>query len=521
MPFRRSVHQPTHGSWRRSRGTATLALLLPLLALAVVKSHSQRVYGGYVKKVDPAAFMTERSRIAISHVAVLDPTGERMLPDRNVLIEDGLIVAIEPGSTASESLAAGLQVVDGRGRYLIPGLVDAHVHLRKQPNDLLLYLANGITQVRDLAGSKADLALREAIENGRPGPRLTVASPMLFSGGFIKARFDAFVSPRRNAGSPGRAEALVDSLIDDGYDAIKTYADLDLDAYHAINRTAAARGMHTVGHLPDGFELADLATTQQREIAHIEEIIKVLQREYRALDRDDYADAFPAFVGSRADAIIDDLLAQGILVTTTLWLSEVIGDQAFDLTDALRRIVLEYANPAMVQGSPFVPEMGWLPETNMFVQPADTSEDERDRIRGLWAARAEGHRVLCRRMVERGVSLLAGTDATSHLTIAGFSLHDELESLVGCGLTPAGALRAATAVPDAFMQNDAGFIDVGRRADLVLLSANPLEDIRHTRRIEAVIADGRYRNRAELDRMLEAVRDAHAASRKFDLSAYQ
>ncbi|MEE4278519.1 MAG: amidohydrolase family protein [Halieaceae bacterium] len=199
----------------------------------------------------------------------------------------------------------------------------------------------------------------------------------------------------------------------------------------------------------------------------------------------------------------------------------MVGDQAFDLVDALRAIELEYANPAMVEGSPHVPEMGWLPETNQFVMPVDTPPAVEARTRAQWAAREDAHFVLCRRMVERGVRISAGTDATSHLVIPGFSLHDELQSLTRCGMSPADALKTATVVPDALMDGDAGFIAPGRRADLLLLSANPLEAIANTRRIEAVVADGRYLDRLMLDRMLEAVRDAHAASRKFDLPAYR
>ena len=512
---------PQHPHPRHCRGLAEALVLVPLLligaGLAVVKSHSHRVYGGYVQRVDPAPFAVAREHFAITGVSVLDPAGDEMLPDRTVVVDRGRIVSVARAS----DVPADARVIDGRGRYLVPGLVDAHVHLRKQPNDLLLYIANGVTHVRDLAGSEADLALREALRGERIGPRLTVASPLLFSGGPVKSRWEAFVSPRMSAGAAADAEALVASLIDAGYDAIKTYADLDLDTYRAINRAAAARGLHTVGHLPDGFDLAELATTHQRELAHVEELIKGLQREFRTLARDDYSTAFPGFVMARADAIIDDLLANDITVNSTLWLADVVGDQVFDLPDALRRIELEYANPAMVEGSPYVAAMGWLPETNMFVAPADTSADEEARIRGLWAAREAAHRVLCRRMVERGVRITAGTDATSHLAIAGFSLHDELASLVECGMTPADALRAATSVPAALMHSEAGSIAPGRRADLILLSANPLEDIRHTRRIEAVVADGRYLDRATLDKLLAAVREAHAASRKFDLSAYQ
>lgn len=445
---------------RAMRGAVTPIALVALLGLALVKSHVYRVYGGYVERVDPAQFATDVERVAITGVNVLSADGESMLPEQTVVLDEGRILSIAGGAEAP----AGVRVIDGRGKYLIPGLVDSHVHLRKQPNDLLLYIANGVTQVRDLAGSKGDLA-------------------------------------------------------DQGYDALKTYANIDMGSYRAINAEAAKRGIHTVGHLPFDMTLAELGETQQRELAHIEELIKPLQGEYAALGRDDYADNFPRFVAGRADAIIDDLLANDIVVNTTLWLSEVVGEQAFRLRDALRKLPLEYANPAMVEGSPYVDSVGWLPGRNQFEQPADTDTEARQRIERNWAARAEAHRVLFRRMVERGVRIIAGTDATSHLVIAGFSLHDELESLARNGMTPAQALRAATRTPTQLMRDDAGVIAEGRRADLLLLRENPLEDIRHAMAIEAVVLGGRWLDRERLNAMLDAVKEAHASSRKFDLNA--
>ncbi|MEE4299719.1 MAG: amidohydrolase family protein [Pseudomonadales bacterium] len=509
---------PRPNRLRKSMIISTVAVLLVgAVALALVWSHAHRIYGGYVEHVAADRFGAEGERLAVTNVDVLSPDGERMLPGRLVVIDAGRITSISrPGQ-----VPPGARVIDGTGHYLIPGLTDAHVHLRKQPNDLLLYVANGVTHVRDLAGSEADLVLREEIANGRIGPLLHVASPMLFNGGFAKRALHSFTAPRQAAGAPERAEKLVASLVAAGYDALKTYADLDLDTYRAINRVASTRGVYTIGHLPDGFDLEELASTEQREIAHIEELVKVLQFEFRAREAGDYASEFPAFVASRADAIIDALLASDITVNSTLWMMENVGDQVFGLEEALRRLPLAYANPAMVEGSPFVRQFGWLPGRNQFEAPADTSAEERQRIQALWDARAEAHRVLFRRMAQRGVRITAGTDATSHLVVPGFSMHDELASLVRNGMTPAQALRAATATPAAILGSDDGVLDAGRRADLVLLRADPLEDIRNTRAIEAVVLNGRWLDRAELDAMLDAVAAAHAASRNFDLAAYQ
>jgi hypothetical protein len=175
----------------------------------------------------------------------------------------------------------------------------------------------------------------------------------------------------------------------------------------------------------------------------------------------------------------------------------------------------------MIEGSAYVSSVGWLPGRNQFEVRDTVGAEERTRIEASWEARAEAHRVLFRRMVERGVRITAGTDATTHLVIPGLSLHAELESLVRNGMTPAQSLRAATVTPDQIMGGGAGFVAVGRRADLVLLSANPLTDIANTEQIEAVVVGGAVLDRELLDLMLARVDDANASSRRWDLSRFR
>jgi cytosine/adenosine deaminase-related metal-dependent hydrolase len=506
---------------RRTRRIAMWALaitvLLFALALALVKSHMHRLYGGYVAHADTTPFVTSPETLAITNVSVLSADGETMLPDRTVLVAAGRIAAIS-GDTA---IPAGTRAIDAHGKYLIPGLIDAHVHLRKQPNDLLLYLANGVTHVRDLAGSPDDLVWRAQIEAGRPGPRLTVASPQLFTAPRVRGWIQELIGFRQNVGSADRAERVVGALAAAGYDAVKTYSDIDVETFDAVQKAAAELGLHTVGHLPYGIPLDALATMEMRELAHIEEIVKVLRREFREQGRGDFSEEFPDYASQRADAIIDDLLANDIAVNSTLWLMENMGSQVFRLEEALSALPLAYANPAMLEGSPYTKEFGWLPGHNKFESVGETSPEERRRIEAAWEAGAEAHRRLARRMAERGVRVTAGTDATSHLAIPGFSLHDELDALVRNGMTPTQALRAATATPAEVMSSDDGVIAVGRRADLLLLSANPLDDIGHTRMIDAVVRNGALYDRARLDDMLDAVMQANAESRRFDLSRFR
>lgn len=497
-------------------GVVCFTVIALIAAMWLIKAHVYRIYGGRVQLVDPTQFETQILPTAITHVSVLSPDGEKMLGDRVVILDQGKIISVSQVTPALD----GMLVIDGSGKFLIPGLIDSHVHLRRQPNDLLLYIANGVTHIRNMSGSKRDLALRDELEEGRIGPHMYVASPMLFTSGRLSGWYTVLTGPWRNVGNAKHAKAVVLSLAEAGYDALKTYYNIDIDTYRAINKAAKEIGLYTTGHLPEDMKLDELRTTDQREIAHIEEIIKKLQNEFTAADIGDYSDEFPSFVEGREDAIIDDLLANDLTVNSTLWFMEIVGKQAFDLENQLKSIPLEYANPGMVEGSPYV-LVGWLPGRNKFEVTDEVTPEKKIAIERSWEARAEAHRVLFRKMVRRGVRVIAGTDATVNLVIPGFSLHNELESLTRNGMTPAQSLRAATATPARLMKSNEGIIEAGRRADLVLLTENPLTDITNTKTIEAVILGGRYLDRERLDEMLESVKEANASSRKFDLELYQ
>ncbi len=496
---------------------SVLAALSATVAMAWMAKDVNRAMGGEVREVDAADFAVASSNMAISGVSVLAPDGATMLADQVVLVSAGVIEAVGRDLSVPE----GYTVVDGRGRFLIPGLIDGHVHLRRQVNDLLLYVANGVTYVRDFAGSPTDLSWRAQIRSGRVGPGLYVTSPILFTDTYARGLYQAFNWPRRNVRSADRAAVVVDEVIDEGYDAIKIYEDTELDTFEALNNVAMQRGIHTVGHLPRGYALDDLGTTNLREIAHIEELVKALQAEFRAMERDDYFEAFPAYVAERSNKIIDDLLARRVVVNTTLWIMESIERQAFELTELLKEVELAHANPAMVEGDARFDESGWLPGNNKFETDDDLTEERREWIRSAWQTRFAAHEVLFKALIARGVTLVAGTDASSHLVIAGFSMHDELAALVRYGMTPQQALAAATTVPARLMGLQAGAILPGYRADLLLLSEDPLQNIEHTRAIAGVVLAGRWLPRTRLDQMLAAVAAANAESRVFDLKPYR
>ena len=489
-------------------------LLLTMLSLFWVNNELRYMYGTRTKLVDHTQFKSPQQLTAINNVSVLAPDGLTMLAGRTVLLDEGKIVSIDLNTVVPN----GAFVVNGGGKYLIPGLVDSHVHLWESENDLLLYLANGITHIREMTGTSDHLVWREEIENGRIGPKLFVTSPKLVTYGFFEGWFHALTRASVNIQEASEAEALVQSLSDKGYDALKLGTMLAPKNYRAINSAAKKKGIPAIGHFPLTMGLDELRTTEQSELAHIEEIIKPLLREFGSL-RDQGAEKFLEYVESRSKQIVDDLLKSNVAVTSTVFLMESLFTQKFDLETMLSKKPIEYVNPGVLESSPLAGR-GWLLGSNLYQVPVNTDPDDFPFRKQYWKAYASAHHILLKAMAQRGLKIMAGTDANVPVTVPGFSLHDELISLTKAGLSPSQSLLSATAVPADFMKSNSGKVSPGYRADLVLLTKNPLHDIENTKMIDAVISNGRFINRSQLDSMLKAVKEANNGSRKVNIGRF-
>jgi len=497
-------------------GLIVVGILCSIGMVIMIRSHVDTINGGRVAVAERTAFETEADSLVIQNVRVLSPDGSFFLNPRSVLIEDGTIVSINQGDSGPE----GARLINAQGRYLIPGLIDGNVDLRRQPNDLLVYLANGVTHVRDLSGQREDLDLASELESGRPGPTLSVASPKLYSAGLIESAWMSMTRVAVNLRHPERAVETVGELAEAGYDAISIDASLDPDVFQAITTAAGEIGMRTIGRLPDRFDLTRLASTSLSELARTEDLVERLLDEFSGLNRGNDPSAFLDHLRDRSPQLADALLSSGTAVNSTLWFTQTLERQAGNLLDALKDLPLAYANPAMVEGSRYA-GVGWLPGMNRYELPRDLDAERRVETIAIWQTRRQAQQLLIRELADRGVPIIAGSNATAELMIPGFSLHDELEMLNRIGLSPTEALRAATQVPAAQMGLQSGVIEPGRDASLVLLNSNPLVDISNTRTIAMVIRDGQVYDRDDLAAMLEAVRQAHARSRKFDLARYQ
>jgi len=439
--------------------------------------------------------------LVIRDVTVIDGTGSRPQGGMTVVVAQGRISAI--GAADFVRYPRSARRIDGTGKYLIPGLWDMHVHLRDLEGTLPLFVVNGVTSVRDMGSVLEEtVALRAQVEAGTVvGPRILTSGPAVESASWMaqyvelmraqgadEGKVAAFLRTRIIVGDTLAARAAVDSLTAQGADFIKIRHAESPAVFAALGAAAAAAGTHLAGHYVWILGLGESAALGQRSIEH---------------------NVLPGFNGrspEQQQAIFDALRRHGTHLVPTL-VTNAAETMPLDDVRALaedRRGTIDSRN-RYVSGAI---RRSWLETVELNARDAERPPPEI--IRQMMA----GSNAFLREAQRAGVTMLAGTDVPTTGTFLGFSLHDELALLVATyGLTPMEALRSATALPAAFMGLDAtvGTIAVGKRADLVLLDADPLAAIGNTRRIDVVIAHGRLFDRATREQMLRDIAARMAA----------
>jgi imidazolonepropionase-like amidohydrolase len=442
------------------------------------------------------------STLAITHAAVIDATGTPAQPDMTVVIEDGRITQID--KSADLRVPKNATVVNARGKYLIPGLWDMHVHTvfgdwlpRNEKITLPLFVANGITGVRDMGGDldvlkqwRADIAAGRLL-----GPRMIIAGPML--DGPIP-RFPSS-APVANAAD---ARKVVDDLKAQGVDFIKIQSLIPRDGYFAAADEAKKVGLTFVGHVPDAVRASEASNAGQKSIEHFTGVFEGCSTIEDQLIKGPktLGQNVKTFDPGRARELIA-LMAKNHTwqVPTLVWER---GQWLVDGIDLSHDPLTKYAPAAWK-------ERTWPMFVKDILKDMDTDPlPVRKRF-----VQMELEMTLA--MFRAGVRFMAGTDTAAGVHVfPGFSLHQELALFVQAGLTPMDALQTATRNPAEFMGrlSDLGTVEKGKLADLVLLDANPLDDIGNTRKIRAVVLAGRYFSRTDLDRMLKGVEEAAAAA---------
>ena len=435
-----------------------------------------------------------RRSIAITGATLIDGTGRAPLANATVVVDGDRISRVGP---ATETPAPeGAAIIDGRGRFLIPGLTDMHVHvLGPERWHAPLFLAAGVTTVLDLGGQLPDLtALRDTIESGAtPGPRLLYTGPFLEEG----EPYAGFAHMSRRVDG-ARIEEAVDELAGAGVHAIKLYVTITPGTAERACARARERGLRVFMHQQETWG-ADAADAGVDCVEHMmvfgalapEAIRPPEPGRLTPFEYGGWMWRWLADVDPRDDTVnrlFDRLIAAGTALDPTLVLfaarpgalGEDVGDTSMD--DPERTPILA-ALPVPVREE----LIGRWAERRRAA--AGASPRAADRMRKGW----EHLLTLVDRFHRAGGMVLAGTDCPNVAIVSGYSLHRELELLVRAGLSTMEALLAATSRPAARLdrEHEFGTIAPGLAADMVLLSADPLADIRNVRRIERVIARGR------------------------------
>ncbi len=430
--------------------------------------------------------------IAITNVTVVDVESGRTEPGRTVVVTGNRITAVGPAATTA--VPPGARTIEGRGRWLIPGLWDFHVHASYPFVERLflpLLVANGVTGIRDMFGTTA---MRDSVR-ARVAAGALVGPRVVGAGHILDGRPPIW---------PGSATAMtadegrraVDSLRGAGADFIKVYSRLPREAYFAIAGEARRRGIPFAGHVPSLVAVAEASDSGHRSVEHLTGLLSACssaEEEVRAglqaamvrggwdsvgaATRRLTPDLLAAFDPARCRSVAARLVRNGTWVTPTI--AVLRSTATLDDTMLARDPRLRFVPATFSQG--------WDPRRDF-------------RFRNLrpedWASR----RLVLARQLEivtllhrSRVSFLAGTDLLNPYIYPGFSLHDELADFVRLGFTPLEALRAATLNPARYLgaTDSLGTVAPGKLADLVLLDGDPLADIANTRRIAAVVADGR------------------------------
>jgi imidazolonepropionase-like amidohydrolase len=459
---------------------------LTLLALVVLPV-AAAAQGVPDRPVPPhGTFAIENVRI-LPMIADADaPSGERVLEGHTVVVRDGLVTAIGPAG--SVAVPDGATRIDGAGRTLLPGLAEIHAHVppgQNPPRELVeeylfLYVANGITTIRGMLGAPYQLELREEIRRGEVlGPRFFVGAPSVNG---------------NSAPDPATAEALVRAHADAGYDFLKIHPGVTRDAWDRMAEVAREVGITFAGHVPAEVGIDHAVATGMSTIDHLDGFLEATRRADLA-EGASAAGQFAATDPARLDALVDRLAEAGVwqVPTQYLW-NHLYGHVDPDSMLALPEF--RYISPGQ--------RMGYRNQANQRRENAAiTPESDR-------AHRAMRQQFL-RAAHEAGVPILMGTDSPQLFNVPGFALHREIPLMLDAGMSPyevllSGTRRVAEYVEQALGQpGDFGTIEVGHRADLLLVDGNPLEDMDRLRDPVGVLVDGRWVGRDAIRSGLEAI----------------
>ena len=460
----------------------------------------------------PPASTPADADLAITNVAVVDVERGRVEPGHDVLVRDGRIVAVGPTGRAAR--ASGVRTIDGSGRFLIPGLWDMHAHLHLSGNplnvEMPLLVAHGVTGVRVMGAARPvfDTATtpmfdlhrqwQARIDSGTlTGPRILALASWPVNG---EAGINANLPDFYRARTREEGAQLARYFKGHDFDFIKVYNNVSREGFLGLAEEARRLGIPFAGHEPSSLSAIEISNAGQRSLEHSRIFLfncwsgadsarrRLLQLPPTAMRRRMVDGYDPAMC-----AEVFRTFARNRTYITPTHVTRRMDAFAHDSS---------FRNDPRLKYIPRLQRMNWGADANRMVA-SDSSPEGRRSFMDFYTRGLQ----LTRDAYRAGVPVMLGTDAGDSFVFPGASVHDELQELVKAGLTPAEALRAATLSGAEYLgrANEFGTVAVGRRADLVLLDASPLDDVANTKRIRAVFLAGRVLERAALDSMLASV----------------
>lgn len=423
--------------------------------------------------------------VGVNVIPMTEPGVPVVVENRTVVVTGRRIASMHPADEVE--VAEGTEAVEAEGMYLVPGLAEMHGHLpgpRMVQSDarnlLFLYIANGVTTVRGMQGERSQLGLRARIARGQSlGPRLFVGSPSM-SGERVT--------------TPAQGEQLVREYNEQGYDLVEVHEGLAPDVFDAVAATANEVGLPFGGRVPDAVGLRHALASGQVSIDHLDNTIEALVPDERLptegaglfgvgdlLDRVD-TDLLPP--------LVEDMRAAGAwaVPTMVLWETVFFGDRSADELRGVRPEVRYMPPETVEQWERVVDERAAAdPEANRQV--------------------AELRRQILRALHEGGVRIVMGTDSPQIFSVPGFSVHHEMALWVEVGMTPYEVLEAGTRRVAEYFDalDDFGTIEIGRRADLLLLTANPIDDVANVARRGGVMVNGNWWSEERIQERLAGI----------------
>lgn len=426
----------------------------------------------------------EMTTYVITNVNVIPMNNEEILENHHVVLEDGRITNIGP--SAETIIPPGAKEIDGKGKYLMPGLAEMHGHIpgEEQPqyaeDVLFLYIANGVTTVRNMLGTNYQLQLRERVKNGElPGPSIFAASPWLSE--------EAIPTPEA-------ASRIVKEYKEAGFDLLKI-GSLDPETYKQMASTAHEIKMPFGGHIPEAVGLKGALEAKQTSIDHYDRYVEFLVPEEAKKDRSN------GFFGSGIIDLIDrERIPEAIEMTVeagtwnvpTLSLIEHLASEEA-AEEMITRPEMRYMPKSVLNG--------WVKFKNDYIQREDFQPE-------ATAAFVEFRRELTRKLHAAGAGIVLGSDAPQFFNVPGFSIHHELEMMVNTGLSPYEVLVTGTRNAAEYFgtPNEFGTVQPGRKADLILLNANPLEDVSHVQDRAGVMVRGLWYPEEKIQEKLKEIK---------------